>query len=128
MKWFHANIGAMQGALEQAPEVLQSIRVNATMCIADSMVDNAAVIVPLKVVVGHEGVRANDRSFADGLSNVSAKFGSAVSSNNLQHYPRRFTFCRALQDTLHSSFLKSGMAYASSLIFVHVACLRANVG
>src|SRR5437868_3689306 len=128
MKGFDTNIGPVQSALEQAPEVFQAVRVNATVCVADSVVNHSSVIITLKVVVGHERVGADGRTLLNKLPNVSAKLWPAIGPYYFQNYARRFAILCPLQDALNGCFLDSRMANASSLISMHVASFGSNVG
>src|SRR5438034_10051772 len=42
MKGFDVHVGSFQGALEQAPEVFQTVRMDVTLGVANSVVDNSA--------------------------------------------------------------------------------------
>src|SRR5207244_3835817 len=70
----------------------------------------------------------NSRTLGDVLPNIAAKLWPTGVADYFQTNAGRFTGSRSLQDALHCGFLKSGMADASALVFVHVTRLCADVG
>jgi hypothetical protein len=52
-----ADIGAVDGTLEQAPEVLQAIRVNNAIDVLLSMVDNLVNVVTPQPLIRAKGIR-----------------------------------------------------------------------
>jgi hypothetical protein len=109
MKRLNVYIRSVQRAFEKRPEVFQAIRMDVTYCIANGMVDNATLVIAFKIVVRHKCVGADRRTLFDMLANVAAEFGSARIRNYFQYYTGSCLGCAALQDTLHSGFLESGM-------------------
>lgn len=61
----HGNIGASQRSLEQAPKVLDAVRVNAAFHVFDRVVDNAVGVVGVQAVVAGRFVRVDRRALAD---------------------------------------------------------------
>jgi|ERR1700687_1132377 len=59
VKRLDANVGALQSALEQTPEVFESVSVNLSVNVALRMVDNFVPEIFLEPHVGHERVRVD---------------------------------------------------------------------
>ena|SRR6266850_1628486 len=59
MERFHANVGSFESALEQAPEVFESVGVNLPVNIRLGMVNDLVRESGLQVLVGHERVGIN---------------------------------------------------------------------
>ena len=92
------------------------------------MIDNAAVIIAFKIVVGHKESVQTVAPCATCFRTLPQEFRSAIRRNYIQDYARRFIALCAFQYALHRSFLKSRVAYAGALIKVHVTSLCADVG
>src|ERR1039458_8303243 len=62
MKRFHANIGSRNAALEQRPEVLKSVRMDAAIHILNGVVNNLVRVVARQTIVGEQGVGIESRA------------------------------------------------------------------
>src|SRR5450432_2181120 len=51
MKRLDVNVGAFKGALQEAPEVLQTVSVNQSVCVAFQMVNDLVEIISLHAVI-----------------------------------------------------------------------------
>jgi hypothetical protein len=70
VKWLHADIGSVQAALQEAPEVLHRVRVNVPVRVLNGVVDDGVLVVCAQSIVGFEFV-AEDRSASfDVLTNL----------------------------------------------------------
>lgn len=65
MKRLHVHIGSMQRPFEKRPKVFQSVRVDVTLCVANGMVDNSAVVIAFKIIIRHKRVGADRRALLD---------------------------------------------------------------
>ena len=70
MERFDAHVGAMQPALEQAPEVLHGVGMHVAIDVLNCMVDNGVLVVFAQAVIGQKFIGEDSRSdlhtFADG--------------------------------------------------------------
>jgi hypothetical protein len=62
MKWFDADIGSVQAALQKTPEVLQSVRVNLPIHILLGMVDNLMGKVLFQALIRFQRITVEIRS------------------------------------------------------------------
>src|SRR6266568_797469 len=127
MKRFDVYIRSVKSALEKRPEVFQSVCVNVTLCVANSMVDNSTVVIALQIIVRHKRVCADGCTLLYMLTNIAAKLWSARVIDYVQNNTRVLVWRCAFQDALHRSFLKSGVTHSGSLVFVHVASLSTDI-
>src|SRR5437016_4984279 len=51
VEWFHADVGSVQTALEQAPEVLHRVRMNVAANVLDGMVNHLMGVIGFQSVV-----------------------------------------------------------------------------
>lgn len=79
MKRLHADIGALQPALEKTPEVLHAIGVDLPIHIALSVVDDRMGIF-VQPFVGLQFIAIDGRSGFDMLTDVSLDSGAYVGS------------------------------------------------
>jgi len=56
VKRLNADVGAVQAALQQRPEVLDEVRVDVPVHVGDSVIDGAMVEVLVESGVGRKGV------------------------------------------------------------------------
>src|SRR5260370_912636 len=101
MKRLNANIRSLESAFEQAPEVLQSIRVNAAFGVALCMVNDLVQILVTEFIVRFQRIGKNLRAFGDMLAHVRLKLLSVIAPDVEQPHTRRLRFCRALQNALN---------------------------
>ncbi len=120
MKRLNVHISSMQRTFEKRPEVFQAVRVDVTLRVANSVVDNSAVVVSLKIIIRHERVGADGRTLLNVCARVPAKLRPTRIIDNLQDHLGKFIRRCALQDALHGGFLESGMSDAGAFISVHV--------
>jgi hypothetical protein len=50
MKRLDVHIGSVQRAFEQTPEILESVRMDVALRVANDVVDNSSVVVTLKII------------------------------------------------------------------------------
>src|SRR5438552_742284 len=67
MERLDRNIGSMQPALQQAPKVFKSIRVDLPLHIGDRMVDDLMRVLPFQSFVGKQLIRIESRPCFDSL-------------------------------------------------------------
>src|SRR6478672_790284 len=67
MEWFDGHVGALEGTLEQRPEVLKAVGVDLSVYVRLGMVDNAVDIIGAQAVVGHERIGIDRRTGFDVL-------------------------------------------------------------
>src|ERR1043166_4870293 len=56
MKWFDVNVGALQTALEQTPEVFQTVRVHLAVYIPFGMVNRFVCVIAVQSLVRQESI------------------------------------------------------------------------
>src|SRR6266404_6850883 len=127
MKGFNINVSAFERAFQKRPEVFQSVSVNVAACIAFQVVNNLAVIILFKIVVGHERIGANGRPCIHMRAHIAAKLRSSCIRNYFEHHARELVALATFKDALHGSFLNPGITNPRSTILVHVASLSADV-
>lgn len=109
MKLFDANVGSFESALEQAPEILQPVSVDATINVPFGMVYNGVLEALIaQALIGHERVSVDRASRFDvsgdvslqsmfatiadnGSTNLTAAFQDSDNGN--------FVFCASLSDS-----------------------------
>jgi len=67
------HVGALDGALQERPEVLQAVGVDLAAHVSHAMVDDAVDVFGLKTLVGPRGIGVNVRAWLDVLLNVRLK-------------------------------------------------------
>src|SRR6266699_2512326 len=77
MKRLNVYICAFERAFQKRPEVFQSVSVNLAACVAFQVVNDLAVIIFFKVIIGHKRIGAYGRTCFDLLANIAAKFRTA---------------------------------------------------
>src|SRR2546428_3186926 len=65
MKRFDAHVGALNAALENAPEIFEAVGMNAALHISASMVNDAVLVMMLQALIGHERIGINGASGLD---------------------------------------------------------------
>jgi hypothetical protein len=100
VKGLHVDVGSLDRALEQAPEVLQSVRVNVPLGVANRVVDDLVNVILIHADVGAERIGMQFRAFQNVLAHVALYLMIASGLQHLQFDPRRFSSCRALQQPL----------------------------
>src|SRR5260370_1226873 len=71
MKRLHANVGSRNTALQQRPEILQPISVNATVNVLHGMVNNFVRVFRGESFIGFKGVRVESRASFDVLADFA---------------------------------------------------------
>jgi hypothetical protein len=120
MERFHADVSPFQAALQQRPEILDSVRVNVPVNLAFGVVDHLMDIISAQAVVGTPSIAVNVGTALDILSNESLKCGAAsvldVAQANL--------FSVAIQQAHHNRLTAASSTSAGNLgflILVHEA-------
>ena len=65
MERLNANVGAFEGALQQAPEVLEAVGMNPTANIGNGMVKDFMLVPFGKPIVGLQGISIDRRAFSN---------------------------------------------------------------
>ncbi len=109
MKLFDANVGSLQSALEQAPEILQSVSVDATINVSFRMVDNFVLeSLVTQTLIGHECVSVDCAPCFDVSRNVSLQSmllsitydsGSNIATTFQHANDCNLVFCSSLSDS-----------------------------
>jgi len=101
MKRLNINVGALDRAFQQAPEVFQPVRVNMALGVANRMVDDLMNIILVHADIGAKRIGMQFRAFKDVLANVALDFVIARRLQHLQLDPRRLAARRALKQPLN---------------------------
>src|SRR5690349_7344162 len=73
MEWLDRNVGALEGALQQTPEVFASVGVNLPIDIPLGMVDNVVDVVRVQAVIREQFVGVDIGAAAHVLADVGLK-------------------------------------------------------
>lgn len=123
MKGFNAHIRSIDSALQQAPEVFETVGMNPTIDVLDSMVHNLVSVLPRQTLVGEKEVSVEGRT---GL-NMLLHFGLEGS-----FLPVRNNGCAnlaaALEDAHNSDLIARSASSDAALALgdVHVASLATD--
>src|SRR5271157_1340911 len=82
MEWLHANVGSMQAAFQEAPEVLHHVSMDVAVRVLNSMVDNGVLIVCSQTFVRFQLVSEDRRARFDMLTDLLLKFPLATTIYN----------------------------------------------
>src|SRR5204862_3453947 len=88
MKRFDAHISPFDAALEQAPEVLQPVRVDVPFGVALGVIDHLVDIFISQSLVGFECVCVNGRALLDILANFAPQRMSSDSVDDFTTHAR----------------------------------------
>jgi hypothetical protein len=70
---FHADVGSVQAALQETPEILHTIGVNVAVHILDRVIDNGVLVVGFQPIVGFQFVAEDRRARFDALTDQRLK-------------------------------------------------------
>jgi hypothetical protein len=118
-----ADVGAMQPAFKEAPEILGSVGVYLPIHICLSMIDHLMGEVIGKPIVGLQGIAVQIRSNLNVLADQTVKFRLPAGANNL-----RADLSAALQNRRNNCLALSTSPgdLLRPLVSVHVAGLAAD--
>ena len=125
MERLDTNVGSRDAALQQRPEVLKAVGVDATVDVLDGVIDNLVGIVAGEPFIAEEEVGVESRSRFDVLANLSLQDGLATALDNHSPY-----LAPALKDA-HNGNLVFGASTSDTTLAnaqVHVASLAADEG
>src|SRR5438874_3301795 len=128
MKRLDVYISAFKCAFQKRPEIFQSVSMDLSACVAFQVVNYLAVIILLKIVVGHKRIRADGRARFHMLANIAAKLRAAGIRNYLQYNTRELVSLPAFKDALNRCFFDSGITNTRAAILMHVTGLSTDVG
>src|SRR6266568_316603 len=74
MEWLYAHIGAVDSALQQAPEVFQPIGMDAAIHVLHGVIDNLMRVIALQSFVGKQCVGVQGRTSFDLFSHFRLQF------------------------------------------------------
>jgi hypothetical protein len=119
----HADIGAVQTAFKQAPEVLHSVRVNIAVDVFDGMVDDGMAVVRIQPIVGQKFVTEDRGASFDAFADQALQFALATSLDMIN-----YNFAAAFNHSENDLFTirPASMDFLRSLGLVHIAGLRAD--
>ena len=80
MERLDADIGSVDAALEQAPEVFQSVSVDLPVNVLDGVIDDLMRILASKTIVGKQGISVERRTGFDVLSHFRLQGASSCGS------------------------------------------------
>jgi hypothetical protein len=118
-----ANVGAVQTALEQAPEVLHGVGVDVLVHILYRMVDNGVFVIRLQPIVGEQLIGEDRGTGFDMLTHVRLKFLLAATADD-ESANFAATFDHSHSDGL--ILTTSAGNHARTLRLVHIARLAAD--
>src|SRR6266446_5681408 len=116
MKRLNVHIRSVQRAFEERPEVFQAIRMDMALRVANSVVDDSAVIVTLKIVIRHKCVGTDRRTLLDMVADVATKLRPARVRNHVQDNAGMLARCCPLQNTLYRGFPKPCVPDSSAFV------------
>jgi hypothetical protein len=127
MKWLNADVGAMQSALEQAPEVFHRVRVNVLVDVLDSVIDNRMLKVAFESVVRLQFISENRAASLYMLAHLFLKFMLAAIIHDLQAniaaafyhtHDSRLVFAARARDLARTNVLVHVPRFAADKSFV----------
>src|SRR5689334_6699111 len=123
MKRFHAHICSADTALEQAPKVLHAVRVNATVNVSYSVIDNRMSVVLRQPFIREQFIGIESRASFYVLLNFGLKRSLAAVIHN-----GGTNVSTTLKNAHDDSLVYRSTASDSTLTLrnVHVPCLTAN--
>src|SRR5439155_18572456 len=128
MKRLNINISPFERPLQKRPEVLKSVSVDLASCVAFQVVNDLAVIILFKIIIGHKRIGAYGRACFDLLADIAAKLRTARCLNDFQNHTREFIALTTFKNALYGRLGDSRISNASSAILVHVASLSTDIG
>lgn len=123
VKRLHADVGAVQTALKQTPEVLHRVRVDIAVNVLDGVIDDRMAVVSFQPVVGQQFVTEDSRARFDVFADDRLKF-SLRALLNMVNYDFSAAFDHAEYDLL--TFGSASLNLLCSLGLVHIAGLTAD--
>lgn len=125
VEWFHADIGAVKGALQETPKVLHAVGMNVSIRVLDSVIDDRVLVVSLKPFVRFQFVTEDSRTSFNLFVDVLLKFFlPAIVNYEGPNFPT--TLYHAHNDGLVFAASTSDALFAFRL--VHIAGLPADEG
>src|SRR5438552_19035007 len=100
MKWFDADIGSTDAALQQAPKVFQAVSVDLPVHVLNGVIHNLMRILAFKAAVGQQGVGIECSTSLNMLLNFPLQCALAA----IRHY-HGADFPAALKDAHNSGFI-----------------------
>ena len=85
MKGLHVDVGAFDRALEQTPEIFESVGVNLSVTVPLSMVNDLVDVFLFKTVVGGKRVGEHFRALEDVFAHIFLSFDLAAIPHHLQN-------------------------------------------
>src|SRR4051794_35182319 len=129
MIWFHGNIGAFGSALQETPEIFQTVSVNlainVTLCMIDNLMDVLFVQAPIRMAIIGRQVRTRFNIFLHhGVKGVFLTIWNYLSP----HFAST-TLKESGNDGLIScAFSHSRRSHFGAFVFVHESGLAADEG
>jgi hypothetical protein len=118
-----ANVGAVQTAFEQAPEVLHRVRKDIAVHVLDGMIDDSMAVVFIQSIVGEKFITEDSGTRFDALTDQALQFAFAASLDVI-HYDLAATLYHSEHDFF--TIWPATLNFLRSLGFVHIAGLRAD--
>src|ERR1700730_13438356 len=121
----HADVGAVQTALEQAPEVFHGVGVDVPIDILNGVVNHGVLVVFVQSIVREKFITEDRGARFYTLTDYALKFFLGASLNVLHNH-----FAAALDHTKNDllTFRSATLDLFRSLGFVHITSLLANEG
>lgn len=89
MKWFHRNIRATEGPLDQAPEVIHPLRVDLTVDVFLGMIDYLVNKLLTEMVIAYGGIGVDLAATVNLIQNLICKVSRFTSGMTLERTCRR---------------------------------------
>src|ERR1017187_4191480 len=125
MKWLNADIGAVQAALQETPEVFHRVRVDVSVYVLDSVVNHGVLVMGFQTAIGLKGTAEKSRpgfaAFPDDWLQFLLSTGGYVIGYNLP---------AAFYHTEGNFLIRATRAgnLFGPLVLVHVARFAADEG
>src|SRR5215472_6220150 len=122
MKRFDTDIGALDTALQQAPEVLQSVSVDVPACVGFSVVNHVVDVLGIQSSIGSPRIGEHLRTGFDIRLNPTMQ-GFALNVRN----NRSADLAVALQQSHDCDFARAASTgdFLAPFVLVHVTCKSA---
>src|SRR5579871_1939944 len=126
MKRLNADIGSLDGTLQETPEVFQPIGVNRAINIPLSVIDYLVLVVPIHAVIGAQFIGVKLSAFLDVIFDRPVDLPLTAKRNGLSADLSGFSF----EQSKHDSFTKAvPTVYLTRLLIgMHVAGRSTDIG
>lgn len=125
MERLYAHIGSGDAALQQRPEILKSICVNATIHVLHRMVNDLVGVIGSQSFVGQERIAVQSRASRDVLSDfILQYFLAAIGNDSSANFPATF------KDSHYRSLVLAACSGNPAFTFadMHVSCFATDEG